>query len=428
MNGIKDKQMSNIEFTQGTNNLFKLLDEKENLEPIKQIKFIKEKLKEFFNLKNVNFLFGAGSSADAIPTMKELYQNLVNTLDDESKNILNSISATNEGDLEGILTVLYSARNYYAGLSQMKDEEKKKEEKYKELINKIEKYIFNSINITEYKDEKKKVLELYKSFYRKIALRNKDLSRVRIFTTNNDMLNETALDAEKINFINGFSGGIRKMFNPALFNYTWSKRIDTSIDKYEPTENMVYLYKLHGSINWRYHENEDNCYFNIEEVIGNDIKYSDAMLIYPTPTKQDKSLGSPYLELFREFQNKLLEPHSVLFIIGYGFNDYHVNDIIYRGLATNSTLNVVIFGEKPKDDDKKKKPIFFIDDNRIYRIAGKINDEKGEETINHFEYIVNSLLPNLDAFSKEEALIRNFVKKLKEIGNKKNENRENSIY
>ena len=88
------------------------------------------------------------------------------------------------------------------------------------------------------------------------------------------------------------------------------------------------------------------------------------MLIYPTPTKQDKSLGSPYVDLFREFQHKLLEPHSVLFVIGYSFSDRHVNEIIYRALSTNSTLNVVIFGRKPDEKEHKEKPIFFIDDNR----------------------------------------------------------------
>lgn len=203
----------------------------------------------------------------------------------------------------------------------------------------------------------------------KIALRNKDLSRIRVFTTNNDLFNETALDSLNIHYINGFGGGLRKYFNPALFNYTWSKRMDTSIDKYEPVENMVYLYKIHGSINWQETEHKMNNYFNIEELSPQQLSPEKSVLIYPTPTKQDKSLGVPYVDLFREFQNKLLEPHSVLFVIGYGFNDRHVNDIIYRALVTNSTINVVIFGKKPADDERARKPIFFINDNRIFTIS-----------------------------------------------------------
>lgn len=185
---------------------------------------------------------------------------------------------------------------------------------------------------------------------------------------------------------------------------------------------MVYLYKIHGSINWRESTPLPGNYFEIEEFPLSALTSDKACLIYPTPTKQDKSLGAPYVDLFREFQNKLLEPHSVLFVIGYGFNDRHVNDIIYRALATNSTINIVIFSSKPKNEDRDKKPIFFVDDNRIFTFSGKvwdIDDEENEvegskQTINHFDYIVNELLPNLDAFKKEDNLVR-FVNQLNNL-------------
>ena len=140
-------------------------------------------------------------------------------------------------------------------------------------------------------------------------------------------------------------------------------------------------------------------------------------MIYPTPTKQDKSLGSPYVDLFREFQNRLLEPHSVLFVIGYSFIDRHVNDIIYRALATNSTINVVIFGNKPEASQSTEKPIFFINDNRIFTINGAIyEDEEYQnktDTINHFDFIVNNLIPNLDAFRQDDDMLNKFMESLK---------------
>ena len=338
----------------------------------------------------------------------------------EFERIVNKVGE----NLEATLEVMYSARIYYDGIQTDDENIKEFKELYNRLINRIEGYIFNSINVDMAKEKSKEVLRYYKTFYQKIALRNKDLSRIRIFTTNNDLFNETALDSLNIHYINGFGGGLRKYFNPALFNYTWSKRMDTSIDKYEPVENMVYLYKIHGSINWQETEHKMNNYFNIEELSPQQLSSEKSVLIYPTPTKQDKSLGVPYVDLFREFQNKLLEPHSVLFIIGYGFNDRHVNDIIYRALATNSTINVVIFGKKPADDEKAKKPIFFINDNRIFTISGKAwneeQDESGritktnERTINYFDYIVDELLPNLDSFRKEENMLEAFVKQLNE--------------
>ncbi|WP_235976669.1 hypothetical protein [Bradyrhizobium archetypum] len=46
-------------------------------------------------------------------------------------------------------------------------------------------------------------------------------------------------------------------------------------------------------------------------------------MIYPTPAKQNSSLGSPYADLFREFQSRIVREHSVLFTMGYTFGDEH---------------------------------------------------------------------------------------------------------
>src|SRR5690606_30462686 len=136
------------------------------------------------------------------------------------------------------------------------------------LIKIIETIIFDEINIdfddVKYKDN----TENYQRFYRKTALRNKDLSRINVFTTNNDLFNETALDSLNIHYINGFNGGLNRYFNPALFNYTFSKRMDTSIDKFEPVENMVHLYKIHGSINWIEDTKNANTFFKIKETFN----------------------------------------------------------------------------------------------------------------------------------------------------------------
>ena len=417
----KEHKFGDLNMTQGTSSYFHSDSDFDS-----RLSNLKDKIREFFNLKNINFLFGSGTSSGAIPTMDGLFKEL--RFDEEKEvaektefeRIVNKVGE----NLEATLEVLYSARIYYDGIQADDKNIKEYRELYNRLIQRIERYIFNSINVDMAEEKSKEVLEHYKTFYQKIALRNKDLSRIRIFTTNNDLFNETALDSLNIHYINGFGGGLRKYFNPALFNYTWSKRMDTSIDKYEPIENMVYLYKIHGSINWQETEHKMNNYFNIEELSPQQLSSEKSILIYPTPTKQDKSLGVPYVDLFREFQNKLLEPHSVLFIIGYGFNDRHVNDIIYRALATNSTINVVIFGKKPADDEKTKKPIFFINDNRIFTISGKAwNEEQGEggkitktneRTVNYFDYIVDELLPNLDSFRKEENMLEAFVKQLNE--------------
>ena len=376
------EQNNDIKFYQGNDEL--------------ETKNIELKISELSSVKNVSFLFGAGTSSGAIPTMTKMQEEITEQINTD--NNLEDIrelyfKINNNNNLEDILGVLYAKKYYLEGVSGNIDIVKK-------LIDYIETQMFNKINVDIESDDSQKVLELYKLFYQKVALRNKDLSRINIFTTNNDLFNERALDNLNINFNNGFGGGLERVFNPARFQYTFSRKIDPDLEKFEPLENMVYLYKLHGSISWI--EKDGNSLFNIHEIpiSSGEVKDEDNhILIYPTPLKQNQSLGSPYSDLIREFKTKLAQSNSVLFIVGYSFSDEHLNNIIYQSLASNSSISIVIFGEYPDC------PLSKIKDNRIYRIYGK--DEKGDK-IHYFENIVKNILPNSDE-NKEKTLLDEFV-------------------
>lgn len=402
-----------IHFFQGNTDL--VPENKENTEAAyKDIidKIIKPKFNEFFNLKNIHFLFGSGTSSHSIPTMAGLLETLSKKIPLEvSKDMLGlfeQLKKTNNNNLEQILSVLYSQREALKGMGKGVKETAK-------LIEFIENHIFNSINVGLSHENYKKDLKNYQKFYQKLALRSRDMSRINVFTTNNDLFNERALDNLNIHYINGFGGGLGRFFNPALFNYTYSKRLDSSISKYEPVENLVYLYKIHGSINWIEDDTNINSFFKVKELPADMIqKGENNVLIYPTPMKQNKSLGSPYVDLFREFQHKLLEPNGVLFVIGYSFSDEHVNDIIYRALATNTTFNLVIL------NNVEGSVISKIEDNRIYRLWGNLlNGIK----IHYFDYIVNDLLPNLDAFRDSTSDLEKFVSYLNQQKKEKDEDR-----
>lgn len=404
-----------LHFFQGQSDYFKenSIDIDGNEGDNKKKEAVKAKIMEFFNMKNVCFLFGSGTSCPSIHNMSVLFgavkKEIENTTNERYKRSFNQINIQAKGNLEEILGILISGLSYINGFPSNKY--KNLRESATKLIRLIEKTIYDKINIKFDTAEQKKVLEYYKTFYQKLALRNKDLSRICVFTTNNDLYNEMAMDSLNIHYVNGFSGGITKHFNPAMFNYTYSKRMDVSIDKYEPVENMVYLYKIHGSVNWIDANDNGNNFFSIQELRHTEEFNAKNILIYPTPTKQNKSLGAPYVDLFREFQHRLLEPNTVLFVIGYSFSDEHVNDIIYRALATNTTFNVVVINEIGND-----KPIAKIDDKRIFRLWGKEISEDGQvKEIHHFDYIVNNWLPNLNAFAQESKVLDDFVNQLKKI-------------
>lgn len=362
------------------------------------LKSIKQKIAELSNIKNVSFLLGAGASSGAIPSMEDMQLEIAESINDDFDEAIKNLYANIKGDgLEKKLTTLHARKSYLQGITNPDTTEKSNTEK---LIKFIEDSMYSKINIDLSVAGAKETLGLYKQLYQKTALRNKDLSRINIFTTNNDLFNEKALDTLNINYNNGFGGGLERVFNPARFNFTFSKKIDANLEKFEPLENMVYLYKLHGSISWV--EEEGNSLFNIHEVSvtgGKDKGDESHVLIYPTPLKQEQSLGTPYADLIREFQTKLSQPNSVIFIIGYSFSDEHLNNIIYQSLASNSSISVVIFGEY------SDCPLAKVEDSRIYQIYGTDNEDK---EIHYFEYIVEELLPNVDK-NIDTTLLDSFV-------------------
>lgn len=379
------------------------------------LKSIKQKISELTNVKNIHFLLGAGTSSGAIPSMKSMQEDIsVEILNTENNDCIDLYKKIKNDNLEKMLNILYAKKHYIEGCITTEDSQPdsgviKNGGSEKEIVDELIKYIqdkmYEKINIDFSSTKAESTLNLYKKFYQKIVLRNKDLARANIFTTNNDLFNEKTLDNLNINYNNGFGGGHERTFNPARFRYTFSKKIDANLEKFEPIENMVYLYKLHGSISWI--EKEGNSLFNVQEVpvaSGAEKENDNHVLIHPTPLKQNQSLGSPYSDLIREFQTKLALPNSVLLIIGYSFSDEHLNNIIYQTLASNSSISIVIFGEY------KDSPLSKINDSRIYRIYGK---DSSNNKIHYFEYIVNSLLPFADE-NKDKALLDGFIKAFKE--------------
>ncbi|EAK2629378.1 hypothetical protein CC188_06885 [Campylobacter coli] len=408
-----ESQATTIHCFQGTEDLLENINNKDKKEKIKAVLF------DLFNIKNVNFLFGAGTSSGAIPTMDKLKECVIRELDNEEKELFDKNDKQN---LEKTLGILYSGKTYLKNNLQSKDNSEF--DTLESLIKKIEETIFQEINIEigincedkfqeKYKAQKE-VFENYMKFYKKVTYRNKDLNRVNVFTTNNDLFNEYVLDYLNIDYNNGFGGGLKRSFNPARFEYVFAKKMDEGIEKYEPLNHMIYLYKLHGSINWIETKNH-NSFFDIEEIYlkSEDKKPKETCLIYPTPLKEGKSLTSPYTDLIREFQKKLSLPNSVLFIIGYSFSDEHINTIIYRALASNNSLSVVVFADK---DKLARIPLFSINDKRIYVIYGKYEGK----TIHYFNYFVDELIPEQKQ-NEEDEIYKKFASMVKNVTGDKND-------
>ena len=338
-----------------------------------------------------------------------------------------------EKNLEAFLSVLHSLSFYHSKINNKADEEAQKinqvineadeeAQKINQVINeadeearKINQVIKEARNFILEKclNEDKRdneLLEVYKTFYKKLLTRNSTLPRLNIFTTNYDLYSERAMDSLGIHYANGFTGGISKYFNPTIFNYALAEKMDLSQSKWNVIDNFFYLYKIHGSVNWVENDDEGKL-FKIQEIQDptfDILENKPTVMIHPTPLKYNASLGSPYSDLFREFQKKLMQNNNILVTIGYSFSDEHINNLIFQAFTIPSFRLIIIGDPSPYDNkDTNITKLQKLDDSRIWIIGG---ENKENEPLHYFKGFVNEILPDLtneDLDKKLESTINN---------------------
>ncbi len=227
-------------------------------------------------------------------------------------------------------------------------------------------------------------LYVHRIFIKKILNRPLNLRRANLFTLNYDTLLEQGADAEGAVLVDGFVGNLQKVFRPESFNLDFYFPAQTTEGRVHRFDRALHLYKLHGSLTWRKAgigwENPYGLYSTFSKQHFDE----DNVMIYPTPMKYGQTLGLPYSELFRRFGNAVVQPQSILFVIGYGFGDEHVNAIIRQALAIPSFTLVVIDPEPKSDFVKQLKK---LDDERVWIISGW--------KLGTFTSFVGNLLPDL---------------------------------
>lgn len=325
--------------------------------------------KYLFSGCRVNFLLGAGFSADLLGTLDnneiffEALSHYVPTSDDGRKKV----------------TIL-SAFLYWSFFSRC----------IAPIAKKISVY--------------DKSFRPYKTFgdllYRIFSERgNPVLDRqFNIFTTNYDPIIEMIFDHSNCICNDGFEGRIQPQFSTDNYAKSYYRQAVFSNRKAEiPSLNLI---KLHGSITWGAYDSDDrieyqdytsiineftksyNSLFNttiigqidahftardlsgamkqIENIFSTTIfdaliskvdnyekfirTYKDTFRIV-NPTKEkfsDTLLNKNYYELLRIFSNELEKENSLLVVNGFSFRDEHIRDLIKRSMI-NPSLKVLIF-------------------------------------------------------------------------------------
>ncbi len=106
-----------MNFYQGTE---ELLEKNKLTDTDKKLAFVKQKITDFLNIKNIHFLFGAGVSSGSIPTMKNFIAKIEEQLsaNEATLKIFQTLISNTDNNLESVLGVLYSKREYQKGIKQ----------------------------------------------------------------------------------------------------------------------------------------------------------------------------------------------------------------------------------------------------------------------------------------------------------------------
>lgn len=268
------------------------------------------------------------------------------------------------------------------------------------LILEIKRKLTSLVNLPA--SGKEDALKDYRRLIQKILTRPLNLRRANLFTLNYDTLIEKAADAEGVLIVDGFVGTLRRIFRPESFDVDFYFPAQTTEGRVHRLDRVFHLYKLHGSITWhRCEEDWENPYgiYSTFYKQGTD----EDVLIYPSPLKYGQALGLPYSELFRHFGSSIAQPQSVLFTIGYGYGDAHVNTLIRQALAIPSFTLVIVDPAPSSDFVKYLKE---QGDARVWLVTGS--------KLGSFKHFVERLLPDL----RDEEITAKVIKTYKALSHR----------
>jgi len=242
-------------------------------------------------------------------------------------------------------------------------------------------------------EDKRDALLIHRRLLKKVLTRPLNLRRVNLFTLNYDTLLEQAADAEGVLLVDGFVGTLRRVFRPESFDQDFYFPAQTTEGRVHRLDRVLHLYKLHGSITWHREDPSWENPYGLYATFFNENIHHDDVLIYPTPLKYGQVLGLPYSELFRRLASCIVQPQSVLFVIGYGFGDEHVNTLIRQALSVPSFTLVIV---DPNPQSAFVKQLEQQRDQRIWIVkGGGQNDKEQLWGLGTFKGFVEHLLPDL---------------------------------
>lgn len=331
-------------------------ESKERVEKFK-LQFYNNFLQKHY--KNLVILAAAGTSMDNGNNKGKNRSGLWNDCKDEIQKIKTSFSENEKlkniidsKDIEALLS--------YLMLLEKTDENN--EEKLASNRKELEKIIKESCNLNLDSNAP------HKDFLNKITARKNNDARVQLFTTNYDTLFEQAANTAGFVVIDGFSFTQPREFSGKWFDLDIVNRENTRLKQEESFISKVFhLYKLHGSVNWTKNEKEG------KEIIIQENNSEKPLVIYPANEKYESSYEQPYFEMMSRFQQALRKEETLLIVIGFGFQDKHIKNVIVEAVEQNPSFQLLIVNYNDKEGISPENLKEFFDDPNNWKVKRNVN-------------------------------------------------------
>lgn len=312
------------------------------------------------SFKHIVILAAAGTSLDngsnKGKTRDGLWEDGVASIN-EVRNILweneteKSQRITTEKDIESLLShVLLMEKVDEAKASQLKP-----------LREQLEKNIREACRLT---------LDVnnapHKNFLDKITARKASEPRVQLFTTNYDTLFEQAAQEGGYAVIDGFSFTSPRIFSGRYFDYDIVQRERTRLKDEESFVSKVFqLYKMHGSLTWKRTEQG-----RVQQVDSTE----SPLIVYPASDKYESSYEQPYFEMMSRFQQALRRENTLLIVLGFGFRDKHIQNVILEAVNQNPSFQLVIVNYNGNETINREELKEYFDGSEIKRNVSIVFD------------------------------------------------------